>query len=59
MNHAGQLICLGANWHERDRAGLIDKPSLKSKVQWNDDLIYHGSYRALNKLKFYFPLKKL
>ena len=32
INRAGQLICLLASLHERDRAGLIDKPALKSKV---------------------------
>ena len=33
INRAGQLICLRASLHERDRAGLIDNSSLKSKVQ--------------------------
>ena len=30
---AGQLICLCASLHKYDRAGVINKPSLKSKVQ--------------------------
>ena len=33
INHDGQLVCLHASLHERDRLHLIDKPSLKSKVQ--------------------------
>ena len=33
INRAGQLICLIASQQEHDRAGLTDKPALKSKVQ--------------------------
>ena len=33
INRAGQLICLIASLHKHDRAGLTDKPALKSKVQ--------------------------
>ena len=33
INRAGQLICLHASLHERNRAGLIDEALLKSKVQ--------------------------
>ena len=33
INCGGQLICLLASLHERDRVGVIDKPALKSKVQ--------------------------
>ena len=29
----GRLISLRVSLHERDRAGLIDNPALKSKVQ--------------------------
>ena len=33
INRAGQLICLHASLHERNRAGLIYKSALKNKVQ--------------------------
>ena len=33
INHAGQLIYLVASLHERGCGGLIDKTTLKSKVQ--------------------------
>ena len=58
INRAGQLIDQLTSLSIY-RAGLIDKPALKSKVQQNDNCFYQGSYCTLIKLKFYFPLKKL
>ena len=34
INHAGQLICLHASLHERDRVGLTDNPALKGNSNY-------------------------